>query len=95
MKHDPIYTCDRCVKKIEYTPRFFQFFSRTLKITVPHSKYEAVTADIEGFVTNVIEKEFPDANKEITLYINGSTQQSDLDLCADCTKAFREFMKGE
>lgn len=95
MKHEPIYTCDRCGKKIEYTPKFFNSFSRTLNIAIPPSKYGVVTADIEGFVANVIEKEFPDANKEITLYLHGSTYYSDLDLCADCTKAFRKFMKGK
>lgn len=95
MKHEPYHTCDRCGKKIEYVPTMFEFFSRLVKVTVKPSKYKTITADISGFIDKVIGLEFPFADKEITLKIYGSTMENELDLCADCTKAFNEFMKGE
>lgn len=96
MQHEPYHTCDRCGKKIEYVPKYFHtHFGKMFIKSCNPSTIQAIKVDFNGYLADVVKKEYSDVEDIVTLVVNSNERNSELDLCADCTKAFNEFMKGE
>lgn len=83
------FTCDRCGKRFDESPRNVSFFPWLIKKNLP-VKLVSKMVDRKGYITD----KYLVTPKILTAIITEQYEEksTEYDLCSECKKAFHDFM---